>query len=238
LSVLTIEGLTIGFENRVLINNISFEIPEPAFLAVLGQNGCGKTTFLKSLINPSVFQGNITIDGKDIAGLGDELFISKLALLGQKNAINFSLPVKELIVMGKFGRKRFFQEYDQADYIEVGKIMQLLNISHLENKDFLEISGGEQQLVWLAQVLLQDTSIILLDEPTQQLDISNKKRVFNLMMDWVNNHNKTIICVTHDVYNLFDMEGYILNLSRKKPYLEPLTRNSIEENIKILENPA
>jgi iron complex transport system ATP-binding protein len=235
LPALEVRDLTAGFLQKPLINNLSFKLDRPSFIAIIGHNGCGKTTFFRSLLNKHPFKGEIYFDGQEIRTIPELSFTGLAAMLEQKNNVNFSLPVKDLMVMGRFRRKRFFENYDEADYTEVERILKTLDLSYVSSKDYLEISGGEQQLVWLGQVMLQDTKFILLDEPTQQLDVYNKKIIFKLMQQWVKEENKTVLCITHDLSNLLDMEGYILNLSAKELKLEKISEGTVKENIKWLE---
>lgn len=230
-----VNHLVAGYGNKTLIRNLSFNIPEPSFIAVIGHNGSGKTTFFKALTRQLSFKGTIRIHNQPIKSGGSQANTGLSALLAQKNAVGFSIPVKELIVMGRFRFKRFFQPYDTTDYQAVTDILQALDIEHLSEKDFLELSGGEQQMVWLAQLMAQDTKVYLLDEPTQHLDVYNKKRVFKLITKWVQEYKKTVFCITHDLHYLYGMEGYLLNLSAPTPELERIFPLTLDKNIKLLE---
>ena len=137
--------------------------------------------------------------------------------------------------MGLFRKKRFFENYDTADYARAAEVLEQLQLSHLIDHDFTTLSGGEQQLVWLAQLMLQDAEIILLDEPTQQLDVYYKNKVFSLLQDWVLTKGKTILCITHDLANLVPLQGYLLNLSKPEPVLEPISAEVVQENQAFLE---
>jgi iron complex transport system ATP-binding protein len=236
LASVEVNNLVAGYEDKTLIRNLSFIIHSPAFVAIIGHNGSGKTTLFKALTLQIAFKGNIRIHNQ-IIQTGSSLAVHGLiALLAQKNSVSFSIPVKELVVMGRFRLKRFFEAYNLSDYKEVNTILNELKMSHLAERDFLELSGGEQQMMWLAQLMIQDAKIYLLDEPTQQLDVYNKKRVFEMMMKWVIHHNKTVLCITHDLHYLYQMEGYLLNLSAANPVLEAINPSSVERNIQLLEN--
>jgi iron complex transport system ATP-binding protein len=234
--LLEVKGLKTGYPQKPLVDNLSFEINKPAFIAIIGHNGSGKTTFLKSLVNQHLYQGEIFVNGKEIKSIQNITSQGYITLLEQKNSVNFSIPVKDLLVMGRFRNKSFFQDYDQVDYSKVSEVLKTLNLSHLENQDFLNLSGGEQQLIWLAQIMIQETDIVLLDEPTQQLDVYNKKKVFALMQQWVKEKGRLVLCITHDITNLYDMEGYILNLALDQPKLQTISIASVKENLQILES--
>lgn len=234
--MLQVKDLVAGYEHRVLIRNLFFCLPKPAFVAIVGHNGAGKTTLFKAFTGTLPYQGQVLVQGQDLKSHAHPAAAGLLAHLPQKNTVSFPILVRELVVMGLYRHKRFFESYTQTDYAAVQQVLARLQIGHLEDREFTELSGGEQQLVWLAQLLLQDASLCLLDEPTQQLDIYHKKRVFHLLESWVAQDHKTVLCITHDLPSLQGHAGYILNLSKARPALETLSAATIAENISFLEN--
>ncbi len=235
MAIIEVTDLVADYGKKALIRNLSFIITDPVFVAVVGHNGCGKTTLFKALTQQINYQGTIHINNQLLISKENPAEKGLLALLAQRNTVNFTISVKELVVMGRFRLKRFFQPYNDTDYQAVAEVLKLLQMTHLAEANFLELSGGEQQMVWLAQLMVQNTAVYLIDEPTQHLDLYNKKRVFNLMMDWVRGTRKTVFCITHDLYNLFQTEGFILNLSVQYPSLDPITPASIQKHIQLLE---
>jgi iron complex transport system ATP-binding protein len=233
--MLQVKNLVAGYEQRVLIRNLFFYLSGPGFVAIVGHNGTGKTTLFKAFTGTLPYQGQILVQGQDLKSYAQPAAAGLLAYLPQKNNVSFPIKVRDLVVMGLYRRKRFFEQYSQQDYAAVQQVISRLQIDHLQDREFTELSGGEQQLVWLAQLMLQDAVICLLDEPTQQLDIFHKKRVFNLLESWVEQDGKTVLCITHDLANLQGHAGYILNLSKPQPVLEPLSPATIRENIAFLE---
>jgi len=233
--MLQVKDLVVGYEQRVLIRNLFLFIPSPAFVAIVGHNGSGKSTFFRALTGSLPYQGQILVQEQDLKSYANPAASGLLSYLPQKNSVTFPIKVKDLVVMGLFRKKRFFEQYSGKDYAVAAQILTRLQIVHLQDREFTELSGGEQQLIWLAQLMLQDAAICLLDEPTQHLDIYHKKRVFTLLQSWVQEDNKTVLCITHDLSNLHGHPGYLLNISKPSPQLEVLSPETIQANIYFLE---
>ena len=233
--IIEVKNLVAGYGQRVLIRNLSFSVPAPTFIAIIGHNGAGKTTLFKTFQQKVAYEGHLLVQDKDLKQLPDATEQGLLSYLPQKNTVGFPIKVHDLVVMGLFRKKRFFQNYDAADYELAAQTLTQLQLSHLLDHDFTTLSGGEQQLVWLAQLLLQDADINLLDEPTQQLDVYYKNQVFQILQQWVLEKNKTVLCITHDLQNLPPLQGYLLNLSKPAPTLEVITPESVQANQAFLE---
>ncbi|MBC6610464.1 ABC transporter ATP-binding protein [Hymenobacter sp. BT507] len=224
-STIDISGLVAGYEQRVLLRNLFFVVPEPAFVAIIGHNGCGKTTLFRALTGRIPYQGTIRVGGRDLRTVARPAAEGLLAYLPQRTTVGFPIAVRELVVMGRYRHHRFLGGYSATDYTLADSALQQVGAAHLATQDFTLLSGGEQQLVWLAQLSLQEATLYLLDEPTQQLDVYYRRRVFALQQQWVAEQGKTILCITHDLDNLTALPpgGHLLNLSRPTPTLLPLT---------------
>jgi iron complex transport system ATP-binding protein len=218
---ININNLTAGYGNNTIIRSLFLEIPCSSFVAVIGYNGAGKSTFLKAITNKIAYHGSIVFPTE----------INKIAMLGQKNQVNFSIKVKDLVLMGLFDKTKLFQSYSTAQMERVMQALQVHHIQHLADLDFLTLSGGEQQLVWLSQLFLQNADVYLFDEPTQYLDIAHTNQIFEIMQTMVIDHRKTIICVTHHIHYLKNTKGYILNLSEENPSLKTISSESIDHAI-------
>jgi len=226
----------VGYGKISLFRNLSFTLQNPGFLAIVGHNGSGKSSFFKAFLQQIPYQGEIFFNGVNLRTVkkSSPLF-KEIGFLGQKNAINFEISVRELMVMGRFKHKGFLDNYSDEDYQKVFDIAKEFDLSVLLDQDFNSLSGGEQQLVWLSQLALQDTPVFCLDEPTQQLDVYNKKRVFSILNNWVANDGKLVICITHDINNLEVVNGSIINFSEAQPEIEPIGHDSIQRHLAFLE---
>ncbi|RPD46466.1 ABC transporter ATP-binding protein [Hymenobacter sediminis] len=213
-----------------------FTVPEPAFVAIVGHNGCGKTTLFRALTGQIPYQGSVQVLGQELRTVPRPAASGLLAHLPQRGSVEFSIPVRELVVMGRFRHHCFLGAYTASDYALADAALVHVGAAHLADQDFTVLSGGEQQLVWLAQLSLQDARLYLLDEPTQQLDVYYRRRVFDLLHSWVTEQQKTILCITHDLDNLAGLPGFLLNLSAPTPVLEPLTYATVRAAREYLES--
>lgn len=230
--VLEVKDLSIGFEGKFILEGVSFSIEKPSFVAIIGHNGCGKTTFFKALIQSHPYVGEIFLFDKKVKKTA--VSPKQIAILEQKNLIYFQIKVKDIVVMGLFREKGLFENYTSQDYDRVREILNFLGREDLYDKTFNQLSGGEQQLVWIAQMMIQDAEIYLLDEPTQYLDLYYKNVLFDLMQEWVSKFNKTVLCITHDLYYLETMEGYLLNFTQPDSGLQQLNKACLEKNVSAI----
>jgi len=215
LSAFAVKGFSIERNGLLLINELSFSVEDPFFLAITGDNGSGKTTFLKAILDKHPYRGVIT---KPSGNIG---------YIAQKNQLQFDMKVKDLLVMGCYTNKGVFDNYSTEDYHLVKVVLQKIGLAHKYEQSYQDLSGGEQQLIWLAQQLILSPKLLLLDEPTANLDIKNKTLFFSHLKTLIKQGTQ-IICVTHDLYFLKNMNGYCINVSAKKPTLQHLSPATIE----------
>ena len=223
-----------GYPGRVLVRNLFLCLPAPAFVAIVGHNGSGKTTLFRVLTGQLPYEGNIYFGSDELRNLRRPALAARLGYLPQRGAIDFAISVRELVVMGRYRHQGLFSAYSALDYQFADEALNQVGATHLAQRDFTELSGGEQQLVWLAQLSLQDADLYLLDEPTQQLDVYYRRRVFDLVHGWTQ-QGKTVLCSTHDLDNLNVLSGFILNLSEHRPQLRPLSPATVQQARELLE---
>ncbi len=228
-SALCAENLVAGYPGRVLVRNLFLRLPAPAFVAVVGHNGSGKTTLFRVLTGQLPYEGSVRLHGQEVRGLRRAASAGLLGYLPQRGSLDFAIAVRELVVMGRYRHHGLFSAYTPADYAHADAALARVGMAHLAARDFTQLSGGEQQLVWLAQLSLQDAQVYLLDEPTQQLDPYYRRQVFTLIHAWAAQAGKTVLCSTHDLDNLPELTGYLLNLSEPEPQLRPLSPATIRQ---------
>ena len=196
--MLEIKNLDFYYQTTKILNNINFKAKKGEFISMLGANGSGKTTFLQciqGLLAPKA--GKILIDGENIIQLSKKEIAQKISVVPQENKNVFAYEVLDMVVMGINPWLSFAEDPSQADYQKAEKILEHLGVAELKRKNFNQISGGERQLVLIARALMQQTDILLLDEPNSHLDFKNVHLMMEIMRD-LSFENKTVITALHD----------------------------------------
>jgi iron complex transport system ATP-binding protein len=170
------DGSAGGFED------VSFAVGDGEVMSILGPNGCGKTTLLKCLNSlMKIAGGRVTLDGRDIAGMARAAIARAIGYVPQLHQPAFPFSVLDTVLVGRAPHLGLLESPKPADIEIAEKSLDTMGISHLRDKPYTELSGGERQLVIFARVLAQQPSLLLLDEPTSHLDFGNQVRVLKIV---------------------------------------------------------
>ncbi len=203
MAVLRVNNLSLGYEKQVVINNISFEVNKHDFILVIGSNGVGKSTLIKGIL------GII----KPISGeiIYDEVKKNHVGYMPQETKVdsNFPASVMEIVLSGLVTKMGFRPFHNKKDKEKAREALKILHIEDLENKIFSELSGGQRQKVLLARSLCATTNLLILDEPSNNLDQESKVDFYSTLKHLNEGHGITIIMITHDVAR--DRESFIGN---------------------------
>jgi iron complex transport system ATP-binding protein len=180
---LAVKNATFSYNGNVnVFDNISLKAPDNDVLCILGPNGCGKTTLLKCVSGIlKLKHGDILLQNQSILSLKRSQIASIMGYIPQEHLSGFSYSVLEVVLMGRTPHLSLFSSPSEKDYQIAAEAMEMVGISHLREKRYTEISGGERQLVLVARTLAQQTQILLLDEPTSHLDFKNQTLVLRLV---------------------------------------------------------
>lgn len=192
--------LTSGYDERIILDNISLSIPSNQMSIIIGANGCGKSTLLKTmarLIKPS--GGEVVLDGKSIHTIPSKQLARTVGLLPQSPVVPEGITVADLVGRGRYPHQSLLKGWTKKDYEAVAEALDLMNISAFADRHIDELSGGQRQRVWIAMALAQQTDILFLDEPTTYLDITYQIEILDLLTDLNKKHGTTIIMVLHDI---------------------------------------
>lgn len=197
---LSTEALTVGYDQRIISENLNVRIPEGSFTVIVGPNACGKSTLLRALarlIRPR--SGEVLLDGKSVARLPAKELARRLGLLPQSSIAPDGITVADLVARGRYPHQKLLRQWSAQDQAAVADAMQATGITSLSGRLVDELSGGQRQRVWVAMVLAQQTPLLLLDEPTTFLDIAHQIELLELCRDLNRDKGHTLVAVLHDL---------------------------------------
>jgi iron complex transport system ATP-binding protein len=200
--VLTIDGIDCSYGSVNILTDINFAVNSGEFLGILGPNGSGKTTLLRSIsrvLKPH--KGTILIDDKDVYKLKTVEVAKQLAVVPQETPVTFDFTALEVVLMGRNPHMPRFKMESKKDLAIARNSMELTRTWEFADRPVTELSGGERQRVIIARALTQEPKILLLDEPTTHLDISNQLEIMDLIKHLCETKKLLIIAVFHD-FNL------------------------------------
>ena len=183
---------------KPVLNELSFDIQEGSITAILGPNGSGKTTLLHTILGLLDNQsGDIWIAGRKQSSYTRRELSQVLALVPQIEMVPFNFDVLEYVLLGRTPQLGFLDMPGAEDVRIVKETLSTLNLDDLKNRPVTELSGGEYQMVTLARALVQQPQILLLDEPTSHLDLSNKSHLLDIL-NGLSKQGVTVVFTTHD----------------------------------------
>lgn len=198
--MISCKNLKVGYEEKVIIENLSLSINKGEVASIIGPNGCGKSTLLKTLsriIKP--MSGGIYIQNESIKNLKSKHISQKVCLLSQHNDAPGDLTVEELVYFGRVPHKKWYESKTKSDEEIVNWAIENTGLKRYKNTPINSLSGGERQRAYIAQALCQKPDILLLDEPTTYLDISYQLEVMELVREINEKFNITIVMVLHEL---------------------------------------
>ena len=215
-----------SIKNKLILSNASVNIKGNKFFTILGPNGCGKTTLLKTIyrvLKPS--SGTILLNGNNIEHISLKASAKELAVVAQFNEINFDCNVKDMVMLGRTPHLGFMRSEKQSDYDIVEDALQKVGMIDKAERSYLSLSGGEKQRVALARAIAQKPSLLLLDEPTNHLDIRYKIEILQI----IKNLNINVLAVLHDIQLAGKFSDYIYLMKGGEVKYEGEPRTTITE---------
>lgn len=196
----TIDKLHAGYSGAEILKGVSIELRDSEFAGIIGPNGSGKTTVLRSMsrVLPPM-GGSVRLDAKDIYSTPARDFAKRVAVVPQDTLVAFDFSVLEIVLMGRSPRLgRFAVEGNRDTEIALAALART-GTAHLQDRQINALSGGERQRVMVARALAQEPEVLLLDEPTSHLDISFQFEIMDLVKSLNREHGMTVLAVLHDL---------------------------------------
>ena len=229
--MIEIKNLTYQVKDKKILDDINLLIKSKEKIALIGPNGSGKTTLLRHLYKDiNVSEGRILLDNQSIGKMKRNSYSKKVAVVSQENYNNYNgFSSKDVVMMGRYPYKGFFNDYDSDDKKIVEKCLMKVGMLHEKNREFSSLSGGEKQRVLIARAFSQESEIIILDEPINHLDIKYQIELMKLLKTI----DKTVIMSLHNIeiaLNWCD-KAILLNKGKLMDFGKPLDVIT-EKNIK------
>jgi iron complex transport system ATP-binding protein len=194
------EGLAVAYDETLIVGDLDMRIPSGKITAIIGPNGCGKSTVLKAIGRILKPRGGVVyLKGDDIRRLTTGEVARKMSILPQSPQAPAGLTVGELVAYGRFPHQRGFGKLHDTDKNTIRWALDVTKLTEFETAAVDNLSGGQRQRVWIAMALAQQTDLILLDEPTTYLDLAYQLEVLELLYRLNREQGCTIAMVLHDL---------------------------------------
>lgn len=230
--MLEVRNITIGYRRKTIQKDINLKAHESEFISLIGTNGTGKSTLLRSLaaLQPTL-SGEIYVDGQEIHHITPNERSKKISVVLTDTIAAEQLTVYDLIAMGRIPYTSWTNRKSTMDEEIIRLAADDVKLIHKIHSPVNELSDGEKQRATIARALAQDTPVILLDEPTSHLDMPNRMEIMILLKRLAEERRKTIIISTHELNLALQHSHHIWLLTRTEPVISDTPEN-------ILQNPA
>ena len=199
--MLTLNNVSAGYDGVDVVRNISFNVNAGETLSIIGPNGCGKTTLLKAIANILPYKGEILLEGRPARKMKHRDIAMKIAMMSQIAGIYFSYTVFDTVMMGRYLhiKDKLLGLPSDEDKAKVARCLEAVNLTAERDREITKLSGGQLQRVFLARTLAQEPELILLDEPTNYLDLKYQIELVEYLRTWAANGKRAVIGVLHDI---------------------------------------
>jgi len=216
-----VKGLRFGYRGSDVICGCDFTVPAGQVTCLLGRNGSGKTTLIRlvgGILRPRA--GTIFVDDCNVRTSSRTDVARLLSFVPQEHQGVFSYGVGELVVMGRNPHLGLISRPGQSDYAKAEAALAMVGILHLAGRDYMEISGGERQLVLIARALTQETPYLLMDEPTSHLDFSNQHAILSIVRRIARERGVGVLVAMHDPNLAMTFADRVIMLREGRVYQE------------------
>lgn len=228
MKTIEIKGLSVSYDRKMALTNIYLNIDKGNIYGVLGANGAGKSTLFKAILGLiEVNTGQVVIEGDIIKNKRKEV-----VYVPQKSDLDWQFPatVYDVVLMGRYPHKRFFQRMNQQDKDLAMQALEDMGIENLKNRQIGELSGGQQQRVFIARALCQEASVFLLDEPFVGIDITTEEKIITQLKK-LSKEGKTILVIHHDLSTVREYFDKVILLNQRLVAIGDTSTTFIDENI-------
>jgi iron complex transport system ATP-binding protein len=228
--MLQINSVEIGYSSS-LLHIPSLQLEQGKLYGLIGRNGIGKSTFLQTLVGViPLVSGEILVDGNSLETLRKKELAKKIALVRTSFPIIENLTVYAYLLLGRVPYTNVFGTTNEQDAALVRSVIDLLQISHLQAKFTSQLSDGEKQLIAIAQVLVQQTGVVLLDEPTAFLDYENKWKILKILKKCTEENQLCTVFSSHDLDITLEVADYLLLINPHTKEIKEVKTDAISKD--------
>ncbi len=207
-TLVKIQGGRFSHGKTLIFSRVNLGVKTGEIFCLLGPNGCGKTTLLDCLLGINTLDaGDIFINGSAVATLSSSRLARQIAYVPQAHTPSFSFSVMDILLMGRTPYTAFYTAPGPEDRDRAEALLASLNLSHLKDRDYTQLSGGEIRLIMILRALVQETPVIIMDEPTAHLDFKNELMVLETISGLIKARGLTLIMATHFPNHAFYFEN-------------------------------
>jgi ABC-type cobalamin/Fe3+-siderophores transport system ATPase subunit len=227
--VLKVKDIECGYDKKMVIKGVSFEVGSGEVLCLLGPNGSGKSTLFKAILGfLPLKKGEILLGEKDLEQMSRADIAKSIGYVPQAHIPPFPFEAIDVVLMGRTAHLGAFESPKEKDVKMAKRAFEVLGASHLENKIYTEMSGGERQLVLIARALVSQPKILIMDEPTNNLDFGNQIMVLNHIKNLAN-QGMSIIMSSHYPEHAFLYSQKVLLLESGRVYSSGTPEKTVTE---------
>lgn len=195
---LSVSNLSITLNGSQILRNVSFDVRRGESIGLVGPNGSGKSTLLRSIAGLLDYQGSIMLDQQEVRDWKPRALAQRLAFLRQHTTVEFDFTVAQLVLLGRAPHRGWLQSYLPEDHTITREALRRVELEDFTDRSILTLSGGELQRAFLAQALVQEAGLLLLDEPTAHLDVHHRFEFLEIAQQ-LSKSGRTVITAFHDL---------------------------------------
>jgi len=210
--VISVKNLSVAYQQKPVLSDINVNLPESNLIGVIGPNGSGKTTMLKTIMGlMKPLKGQVKLWGKSIKKVRN-----RISYVPQRGSVDWDFPARaiDVVMMGRTNPKNIFKTYTKQDKAIVWEALEKVQMESFSKRQISELSGGQQQRVFLARALAQEADLYFLDEPFAGVDVATEAAIFNLLK-LMKKEGKTIVVVHHDLQTVKTYFDWLILLNNE-----------------------
>lgn len=231
MTIIDVKNLCVSINDKPIVKNLSFAIPEHQLTAIIGPNGCGKSTTLKAISRILPYTGEITFKNKNTKSFSHKEFARSLAVLTQSPQAPTDITVYDLVEMGRFPYRSFLGRQTEEDKHYVHWALEQTGMLEMRHRLLSTLSGGERQRAWIAMALAQNPEVLFLDEPTTYLDICHQLEIMQLLERLNKELGLTVVMVLHDLNHTLQYTNHVIVIKQGELVCEGNPKDVVDKEL-------